>query len=42
MNGMPRRFAIGEAYAHLVHLEATGRIVSKGPETDSWHLAAGD
>ena len=39
MNGMPRRFAIGEAYAHLVHLEATGRIVNKGPDADSWQLA---
>jgi glyoxylase-like metal-dependent hydrolase (beta-lactamase superfamily II) len=39
MNGMPRRFAIGEAYAHLVHLEQTGRIINKGTDVDSWHLA---
>jgi glyoxylase-like metal-dependent hydrolase (beta-lactamase superfamily II) len=43
MQGMPRRFAIGEAYAHLFHLEQTGRIVNKGTEVDSWYLAgAGD
>jgi glyoxylase-like metal-dependent hydrolase (beta-lactamase superfamily II) len=43
MNGMPRRFAIGEAYAHLLHLEQTGRVINKGTETDSWQLAgAGD
>jgi glyoxylase-like metal-dependent hydrolase (beta-lactamase superfamily II) len=39
MNGMPRRFAIGEAYAHLVHLEHTGRVINKGTDVDSWHLA---
>jgi glyoxylase-like metal-dependent hydrolase (beta-lactamase superfamily II) len=39
MQGMPRRFAIGEAYAHLVHLEHTGHIVNKGADVDSWHLA---
>jgi glyoxylase-like metal-dependent hydrolase (beta-lactamase superfamily II) len=39
MHGMSRRFAIGEAYAHLVHLEHTGRIVNKSPEVDSWYLA---
>jgi len=33
MQGMPRRFAIGEAYAHLVHLEHTGHIVNKGSHT---------
>jgi glyoxylase-like metal-dependent hydrolase (beta-lactamase superfamily II) len=39
MHGMPRRFAIGEAYAHLVHLEHTGHIVNKGAEVDRWYLA---
>jgi glyoxylase-like metal-dependent hydrolase (beta-lactamase superfamily II) len=38
MQGMPRRFALGEAYAHLVHLEHTGRVVNKGTDVDSWHL----
>jgi glyoxylase-like metal-dependent hydrolase (beta-lactamase superfamily II) len=38
MNGMPRRFAIGEAYAHLVHLEHTGRVINKGTDVDSWYL----
>jgi glyoxylase-like metal-dependent hydrolase (beta-lactamase superfamily II) len=43
MHGMARRFAIGEAYAHLVHLERTGRIINKGTDVDSWQLAnAGD
>lgn len=37
MNGMPRRFAIGEAYAHLVHLEHTGYIRNAGPAVDEWH-----
>jgi hypothetical protein len=43
MQGMPRRFAIGEAYAHLIHLEQTGSVVNKGADVDSWQLAsAGD
>jgi len=37
MLGMQRRFAIGEAYSHLVHLEATGYITNKGTDVDSWH-----
>lgn len=37
MNGMPRRFAIGEAYAHLVHLEHTGFIRNAGSRIDEWH-----
>jgi hypothetical protein len=39
MQGMPRHFAVGEAYAHLLHLEQTGRIVNKGEDVDSWQLA---
>ena len=39
MEGMSRRFAIGEAYAHLVHLERTSRIVNKGTDIDSWYLS---
>ena len=39
MHGMARRFAIGEAYAHLVHLEHTGYIINKGTDVDSWYLA---
>lgn len=40
MQGMPRRFAVGEACAHLLHLEQTGRIVNKGEDIDSWQLAS--
>jgi glyoxylase-like metal-dependent hydrolase (beta-lactamase superfamily II) len=38
MLGMQRRFAIGEAYAHLVHLAATDRIANRGAEVDEWYL----
>ena len=34
---MQRRFAIGEAYSHLVHLEATGFVTNKGTDVDAWH-----
>jgi glyoxylase-like metal-dependent hydrolase (beta-lactamase superfamily II) len=37
MLGIQRRFAIGEAYAHLVHLERTGYIINKGIDIDEWH-----
>jgi hypothetical protein len=37
MQGMQRRFAVGEAYSHLVHLEATGYVVNKGIDVDSWY-----
>ena len=37
MLGIQRRFAIGEAYAHLVHLERTGYITNKGIDVDDWH-----
>lgn len=37
MLGMQRRFAIGEAYAHLVHLERTGYIANKGIAHDEWY-----
>ena len=43
LRGHPRlrmrhaRFAIGEAYAHLVHLERTGYITNKGIDVDDWH-----
>jgi glyoxylase-like metal-dependent hydrolase (beta-lactamase superfamily II) len=36
MLGMQRKFAIGEAYSHLVHLEATGYVTNKGAGVDSW------
>jgi glyoxylase-like metal-dependent hydrolase (beta-lactamase superfamily II) len=36
MLGPQRRFAIGEAYSHLVHLERTGYVVNKGTDTDAW------
>ena len=36
MQGMQRRFAVGEAYSHLVHLERTGFVVNKGIDVDSW------
>jgi len=42
MQGVPRRFAIGEAYAHLVHLEHTGRVINKGTDVDSWHLPSAE
>ncbi len=32
------RFALGEAYSHLVHLERTGYIANKGVDVDSWYL----
>jgi hypothetical protein len=36
--GAPRRFAIGEAYAYLVHLERTGYIENRpgSAAVDSW------
>jgi hypothetical protein len=34
---MQRRFAVGEAYSHLVHLEATGFVENKGADVDSWY-----
>jgi glyoxylase-like metal-dependent hydrolase (beta-lactamase superfamily II) len=37
MQGMQRRFAIGEAYAHLIHLERTGFVTNKGTGVDDWH-----
>jgi glyoxylase-like metal-dependent hydrolase (beta-lactamase superfamily II) len=37
MQGMPCRFAIGEAYAHLVHLAETGFIANKGTDVDQWY-----
>ncbi len=37
MQGLQRRFAIGEAYAHLVHLERTGYVTNKGIDVDAWH-----
>jgi glyoxylase-like metal-dependent hydrolase (beta-lactamase superfamily II) len=37
MLGMQRRFAIGEAYSHLMHLDATGYITNKGTDVDAWH-----
>jgi glyoxylase-like metal-dependent hydrolase (beta-lactamase superfamily II) len=35
--GFMRRAAIGEAYAHLVHLRQLGLIVDTGNRVDSWH-----
>src|SRR5262249_56439238 len=37
MQGLQRRFAIGEAYAHLIHLERTGYVTNKGTGADNWH-----
>ena len=37
MQGLQRRFAVGEAYSHLVHLERTGYAVNKGIDVDSWY-----
>jgi glyoxylase-like metal-dependent hydrolase (beta-lactamase superfamily II) len=36
MQGMQRRFAIGEAYSHLVHLDRTGYVTNNGTAVDSW------
>jgi hypothetical protein len=36
MRGLQRRFAVGEAYAHLIHLEHTGYVTNKGTGVDSW------
>jgi glyoxylase-like metal-dependent hydrolase (beta-lactamase superfamily II) len=40
MLGMQRKFAVGEAYSHLVHLEATGYVTNKGTDVDSWTALA--
>jgi glyoxylase-like metal-dependent hydrolase (beta-lactamase superfamily II) len=40
MQGMPRRFAIGEAYAHLIHLKQTGFIAHTGTKTDTWYAVS--
>lgn len=42
MVGPQRRFAIGEAHSHLIHLERTGYIANKGLDAngagvDAWH-----
>jgi glyoxylase-like metal-dependent hydrolase (beta-lactamase superfamily II) len=42
MHGVIRRSAIGEAYAHLINLEATGFAVNKGDEVDAWHTVRTD
>ncbi|KIF66822.1 hydrolase glyoxylase [Streptomyces sp. AcH 505] len=36
--GIIRRSAIGEAYAHLVHLEQRGLISDRGGEVDAWQV----
>lgn len=38
MTGIIRRSAIGEAYAHLVHLEKLGILINTGVEVDSWAI----
>jgi glyoxylase-like metal-dependent hydrolase (beta-lactamase superfamily II) len=37
MQGMQRRFAIGEAYSHLIHLERTGYVANRGTDVDEWY-----
>jgi hypothetical protein len=37
MQGMQRRFAISEAYAHLIHLERTGYVANRGTGVDEWY-----
>ena len=37
MVGPQRRFAVGEAYSHLVYLERAGYLSNKGPDIDSWY-----
>ena len=36
---MVRRSAIGETYAHLVHLERRGLLSNASAEADRWRLA---
>jgi glyoxylase-like metal-dependent hydrolase (beta-lactamase superfamily II) len=36
-HGIMRRSAIGEAYAHLLHLEHIGLVSNKSGDVDSWH-----
>ena len=36
--GVVRRSAIGETYAHLVHLNRSGLVVNRSGDIDSWHL----
>lgn len=40
--GMVRRSAIGETYAHLVHLERRGLIGNTPGHADQWHLTQPD
>jgi glyoxylase-like metal-dependent hydrolase (beta-lactamase superfamily II) len=37
--GVVRRSAIGEAYAHLMHLQALGLIINRGTDVDAWSVA---
>lgn len=36
-----RRFALGETYSHLVHLERAGRVANKGASIDAWVITRG-
>ncbi|AXI76298.1 MBL fold metallo-hydrolase [Peterkaempfera bronchialis] len=38
--GIIRRSAIGEAYAHLLHLQHLGAITNRGGEVDGWYVLA--
>lgn len=40
MQGFIRRSAIGEAYAHAVHLERAGVIANRSDQIDAWHQVA--
>jgi glyoxylase-like metal-dependent hydrolase (beta-lactamase superfamily II) len=42
MVGAPRMFAVGEAYAHTVHLETTGYLANRGAEVDAWFAMRDD
>lgn len=35
-----RQFAVGETYAHLLHLSARHRVDNRGASRDAWHAAA--
>lgn len=38
--GIVRHSALGEAYTHLLHLAAQGRVTNRGGDVDAWHPAS--
>jgi glyoxylase-like metal-dependent hydrolase (beta-lactamase superfamily II) len=39
--GIIHRFAIGETYAHLVHLVRLGKVINRSDHIDAWYLPDG-